>query len=267
MAGDDVSRIEVGFYIGPTSSACSSEQTTMSTNISAEQSKELYTRLLTLPAPLYHQPSPIPATGLEPALSADAAALLLHPALEAAYHLLNHALYPAHFLVRKMQNDRAGQHLHGILHRVEGDYDNARVWYREACGAGERTTPETRLEGEEGCVAFWGRVAELEGRDAFAEGRKEQAVDAAMAFLDRVQVLKETSKGQIQDAGAGTDERAALERISRAELQAVVEWVTRTYGWGTWNGGDGSEAYTESTEEQKKEMVEQQSGGEGFRSF
>jgi hypothetical protein len=236
---------------------------------SAAQAREIYTQLLAQPAPLYHAPSPVPSAGLDPTLQPRIASLLVHPALEAALHLLNHALLPAHFLVRKMQNVRVGQHLHGVLHRVEGDYDNARVWYAEASGLGERTDAKTEHAGEGCFVGFWSGVARKGGlgESGEAKGDAELAKEAALAFIARVQALKAHSKGQTQDAGAGTEERRELERVSRAELVAIVEWAASKYGWGKWNGGDGSEAYTESTEEQKEEMKRQQGGGEGFRKF
>jgi len=86
----------------------------------------LYTHLLSLPPPLIppsHPPNPTLTTAI--------AALSLHPTLEAACHILNSDLPSAHFLVRHMQAPPAleGMFLHGILHRVEGDYDNARAWY------------------------------------------------------------------------------------------------------------------------------------------
>ena len=226
----------------------------------AAQSRALYTQLLALPAPLYPSAGQVAANGLAPALQPQIAALLAHPALECAYHLLNHALHPAHFLARHMQNARAGQHLHAVLHRVEGDFANARVWCREAAGLGGRADGATVGEGEEEFVRFW-------GAGGGGEGARRRALDAAMAFLDRVERLKDESRGQVQDTGRGTEEREELEKISRAELVSVVEWVTAKYGWGRWNGGDASEAYTKSTDEQKREMVEQQSGSEGFRKF
>lgn len=248
-----------------------------STVASGEQAKAIYAKLSQLPAPLFHPPSAtICRDGLDPALQSDIAGLLLHPVLEAALHLRNHALYPAHFLVRHMQNARAGQHLHGVLHRIEGDFDNARVWYAEAGGTGDRANAETDRAGEDAFVRFWAGMAGLVGgspadpEDARGDadgGARRAARDVAFAFLARVQRLKTRSKGCVHDAGAGTEERAVLERVSAAELDAVVAWAAETYGWGTWHGGDGSDAYTGSTEEQKEEMRQQQNGGEGFRQF
>lgn len=85
----------------------------------------LLSTLLSSPAPVLPPPKV-----LAPSLSGQIAALQLHPTLETALHILNGDLPSAHFLVRHMQAPPAfeGMFLHGILHRVEGDYDNARAW-------------------------------------------------------------------------------------------------------------------------------------------
>jgi hypothetical protein len=59
--------------------------------------------------------------------------LSLHPVLESLLHILNLDLPSAHFLLRHMQAAPAyeAMYLHGILHRIEGDLDNTRAWYRD----------------------------------------------------------------------------------------------------------------------------------------
>jgi hypothetical protein len=52
--------------------------------------------------------------------------------LESVLHLLNDDLFSAHFLLRKLQEDKWGKWLHGILHAREGDLCNAKCWYRDA---------------------------------------------------------------------------------------------------------------------------------------
>ncbi|KAI9751472.1 MAG: hypothetical protein M4579_006044 [Chaenotheca gracillima] len=93
----------------------------------------LYSHLRTFPAPLYP-----PGKARELELTARIASLRVHPSLEAALHLLNLDLPSAHFLVRHMAAAPAfeGMFLHGILHRVEGDYDNARAWYKNVSESG-----------------------------------------------------------------------------------------------------------------------------------
>ncbi|SAM66704.1 uncharacterized protein UBRO_12723 [Ustilago bromivora] len=56
----------------------------------------------------------------------------LHPAMEACLHLINGDLYSAHFLVRKAQGgSRYLDWLHAILHKLEGDFRNAKMWYTD----------------------------------------------------------------------------------------------------------------------------------------
>lgn len=51
------------------------------------------------------------------------------PAWKAVLHLWNDSLICAHSLVQDLDT-HTGSSLHGIIHRREGDYDNARYWFR-----------------------------------------------------------------------------------------------------------------------------------------
>ena len=88
----------------------------------------LHQHLLSYPPPLLP-----PSRPYESELSSSIVALSLHPTLEAALHILNADLPSAHSLVRHMQAAPAfeGMLLNAILHRIEGDYNNARAWYRD----------------------------------------------------------------------------------------------------------------------------------------
>lgn len=127
---------------------------------------------------------------------------------------------------------------------------------------GDSADGETERAGEEAFVECWSCVASGVGVD-FAVGetnsRAEVTRDAAPPFPGRVQKLEEP-KGLVQDAGAGSKGRRELERSGKAGLEAVVERmpVARTLGRGSWHGGDGRAAYTESTEEQEEGMRQQQ---------
>ncbi|RPA99788.1 hypothetical protein L873DRAFT_1827897 [Choiromyces venosus 120613-1] len=68
-----------------------------------------------------------------PPFTNQISSLHLHSALEAALHILNYDLPSVHFLLRKMQSLPAeeGMFLHEVLHRIEGDYDNAQAWYKD----------------------------------------------------------------------------------------------------------------------------------------
>ncbi len=67
-----------------------------------------------------------------------------------------------------------GMFLHGILHRIEGDYDNARAWYSNV--ADSEVFKEV-WESEEVARAFIGRVEGLvKGKEGDREGLEGESV-------------------------------------------------------------------------------------------
>ena len=141
----------------------------------------------TIPAPLA---PPAKASFLE--LSSAIAGLSLHPTLESALHILNNDLLSAHFLVRHMESPPAyaGMFLHGILHRVEGDYDNARAWYQNVA------------ESEVFISAWSGGLAD------------------ARAYIDCIEKLVKRKEGSGEE----------LEKESRREIESVIQWCQTNYG-------------------------------------
>ena len=119
-----------------------------------------------------------------------------------------------------------GMFLHGILHRIEGDFDNARAWY--------------------------GNVAES---DVFRAVWKERGLDAAKGFISEVETLVKTKEGERED----------LERRSREEIQAVVEFCRDKFGEGKMV--DASDAFVKNDERIQKISEEQTTGGKGHRQF
>lgn len=83
-----------------------------------------------------------------------------------------------------------GMFLHGILHRIEGDYDNARAWYTN--------------------------VAESEVFKEVWDGGQEEA----RGFIGRVDGLVKRGEG----------DKAVLEKESLREIEAVVEFCRRKFG-------------------------------------
>lgn len=148
---------------------------------------DIYTHLLSLPPPL----AP-PSRLHSQTLTSQIASLLVHPTLEAALHILNQDLPSAHFLVRHMQAAPAheGMLLHAILHRVEGDYENAKGWY-------------AKVEGEEVMRKVW-------------VGGKEEA----WGFVERVEGWVKRKEGKGED----------LEVESRREIERVVEVCRERFG-------------------------------------
>lgn len=124
------------------------------------------------------------------------ASLQIHPVLEAILHLLNLDLPAAHFLCRHMENRPAEESMfvHGILHRIEGDYNNTRAWY-----------------------------GDVEDADCFKVvwGGKEKA----LRFIDEVE--KWTKSGLPQK---GEEER--LRKSSLQELMRVLTFCEEKFGCG-----------------------------------
>ena len=173
----------------------------------------IYKHVLSLPPPLIPPPKPS-----SPALTAKISALSLHPTLEAALHILNNDLPSAHFLVRHMQSAPAleGMFLHGILHRVEGDYDNARAWY-------------SNVEDSEVFKHTW------------VGGKKE-----ARAFIDSVEGFVKKRKGA----------KESLEEESLREIKAVVKFCREKFGEGEMQDArDAFVSMSENHQKMSEEMI------------
>lgn len=78
-----------------------------------------------------HRPSLVPAGVWDEALDRDIAALAeseADDAVKAGLHLWNESLDRSHTLSQSIE-DRTGSYWHGIMHRMEPDYDNSRYWF------------------------------------------------------------------------------------------------------------------------------------------
>lgn len=181
-------------------------------------------------------------------------------------HILNADLASAHFLVRHMQAAPAleGMYIHGLLHRVEGDYDNARAWYADVCEAECFTSfwgdvphdPNTNTN-EDGASI---RKAQDDGyfhifTPSGEKGKKVPAQLSARQFLDEIERLKRHGKG----------DKEALERTSRAEIEALLKWCEDKFGTGRVE--DATKVWVQSDEEHRKIGQKMVSGGEGYRKF
>ncbi|KAE9377962.1 hypothetical protein N431DRAFT_297600, partial [Stipitochalara longipes BDJ] len=154
----------------------------------------------------------------------------VHPSIEAALHLLNDDLVSAHFLVRHMQAppQYESMMLHGILHRIEGDYENARAWYGD-------------VRDSEVFRAVWG------------EGGLDNAVD----FVRRIEILRKETKHE------DISELHQLEHGSKRELRTVLEFCEKRFG--TQKVDDASAIWVQDKKSLAKgsDMVI----GEGWRHF
>lgn len=165
----------------------------------------------------------------DPSLSHAIASLQIHPALEAILHILNADLPSAHFLCRHMQNAPAweGMYIHGLLHRVEGDIENARAWYGDVS--------------ESECFRYvW-----------------EDGIEGAGNFLDRVKKCK---------PNVGKDEvEAGLREESRGEIERLVEWCKKEFGMNKVE--DATEVWVQPGEKHREMAAKMVVGGEGWRQF
>ncbi|KAF2730526.1 hypothetical protein EJ04DRAFT_500286 [Polyplosphaeria fusca] len=187
-----------------------------------------------------------------PTRNAQISSLALHPTLEAALHILNSDLASAHFLVRKMGAPPAveGMLLHAVLHRMEGDFGNARAWVGDVGDAYAGWVPKRRgrerLDGN--------MLAGIEGLLGFVyEGGEE----GARRLVDDVERVR---KGEAQDA-----ERKEVEGRVRRELERMVEWCRWKFGDTAWE--DATQAYTRPGEEVRRIGENMVTGDKGWRKF
>ena len=196
---------------------------------------------LLLIKPHHFQSLPISpkTTSLPSNLLAD---LMLHPALESALHILNYDLSSAHFLLRHMQQAPAyeAMFLHGILHRVEGDYDNARAWYNNVS---DSEVFRSAWPGE--------------------SGRHE-----AMEFLDEIEGWRMENPGRRR---SGDDKKSyerrenELRRRSLEELKRVLVFCEGKFG--TERVEDASGVWVRMGTEHREKAQGMVTGGEGWREF
>jgi len=191
---------------------------------------QLLSTIKAIPPPLLP-----PGKSYDPNLTAKIAALQLHPTLEATLHILNHDLPSAHFLVRHMQSVPAieGMLLHAILHRIEGDYDNARAWYGDVARDGEG-----------------GKLLDEAWNVERGEGK-----DRVLGFVEEVERLKKEEKG----------DQEALREKSRGEIESVLRWSERKFGTGKWE--NASSAWVRPSEKIQEMGRDQVSEGKGRRDF
>lgn len=110
--------------------------------------------------------------------------------------------------------------LHGVLHRIEGDYPNARAWYSDVS--------DTEI-----MENVWGNRREgVEGGKAFG-------------FIYDVEKLDERVKKGERNATV-EKEQQKLEQESRRELAMIIDYCRQNIGLGEW--GDARSAYVGNSE-------------------
>jgi hypothetical protein len=128
-------------------------------------------------------------------------------ALISGLYLWNGNMESSHTISQDLEN-RTGSYLHGILHRLEPDYPNAKYWFRMAGGHpdGDLLQKETlKLLRESGNEALYLRFTQKTG---WNPGLLTDMVEAALQTR-------------------GTGELPLLERIQTMELRLLLEAVLR----------------------------------------
>ena len=74
-------------------------------------------------------PPLVPPGVYDEALTEEIAATTGPATVKAGLYLLNDDLPRAHALAQSVEGDPLGDYWHALIHRREGDYDNARYWF------------------------------------------------------------------------------------------------------------------------------------------
>ncbi|EMD59174.1 hypothetical protein COCSADRAFT_255770 [Bipolaris sorokiniana ND90Pr] len=204
----------------------------------------------------------VPKKPQDTQLTATIADLHVHPTIEALLHILNHDLPSAHFLVRHMQAPPAveGMLLHGILHRAEGDFNNAWAWISDVSDACEGYQPKHKDEGQK----LDPEVAKQVGSNSQISGSLINFVygddDDAGDLIDAVEAFRKQKHGHMRE-----EEERTIEKRIRAEAEKVLDWCKNKFGSGVWQ--DATKAWVKNSEEISKISRSMVSDGKGYRDF
>jgi hypothetical protein len=158
-----------------------------------------------------------------------------------------------------------GMLLHSILHRAEGDFENARAWLGDVGDACLGWVPKhrgkegKRLDGEvwRGC----GLEEAGEGKEGsllkYVYASSGDGEEEARRLVDDVEAFRKNKGGE--------EEQARIEERTRRELERVLEWCVKKFGDGAWV--DASSAWVKPGEEVKKIGNDMVSGDKGWRKF
>jgi len=174
--------------------------------------------------------------------------LSLHPVLESILHVLNYDLPSAHFLLRHMQAPPAhkAMFLHGVLHRMEGDLENAWAWYVDVKDA------------EVMKVVWAGNGAAQGDRKLAPEDSSESAIDHALLFLD----------GLIEAKTTVCSGKVAPQELTQTSLgEFSLLWALCENKFGTAQVLEASSIWLSMAEKHADFTEKMITGGEGWREF
>jgi len=150
-----------------------------------------------------------------------------------------------------------GMLLHGILHRAEGDFNNARAWVGDVRDACEGYTPKKKDAGDK---LEKGVFEKTRG----GEGMEKSLVEYVYGDEDPGTLIDDVEAFRSRKSEADGEEKE-LERRTRKELERVLQWCKSKFGEGEWK--EASSAWVKNSEEISEISKEMTSGDRGFREF
>jgi hypothetical protein len=140
-------------------------------------------------------------------------------AVKAGLHLWNESLDKSHDLSQHIENT-AGSYWHGIMHRMEGDYSNAKYWFRLV------GTHSVFVPLQQQAKLMYNRFEPHSIISSSLKGQLEKLMarpdwDPYM-FIDLVQLQVHTA----QEDRAGE----LLERIQRSEMRLLLQYSMEQTG-------------------------------------
>ncbi|MBW7474426.1 hypothetical protein K0T92_06685 [Paenibacillus oenotherae] len=135
-------------------------------------------------------------------------------ALKAGLHLCNDSLDKSHSYSQEIEDDATGCYWHGLMHRMEGDYSNAKYWFYNA---GAHPALGTIGRNAAQWLSRMEISAKAEGRmaDMLQEMGRQQAWNPALL----------TDAVALQESGrAGEDTREILQHLQQLELAGLLAY-------------------------------------------
>ncbi len=136
--------------------------------------------------------------------------------LIAGLHLRNDSLDRSHSYAQQIEHDPTGAYWHGIMHRMEGDYGNAKYWFMRTgrhpvmAVVKARVAEWLRAEMDEASVPD-GRIGEL------LQSYRDDAAWAPSTFVDLAAWQEQ------RGSGASDATRRLAEHIQHIEMTALFE--------------------------------------------